>query len=100
MIPIIWVAEIEFLNERIQATNEANDTSSTPKSPIPGVGSFHNKLLNIKLLLHCLISSGRCTGPGDRPRGQGFSGLPKFFFTNKHKRDKKNVVGEGERGQV
>ena len=44
MIPIIWVAEIEFLNERIQATNEANDTSSAPKSPIPGVGSFHNKL--------------------------------------------------------
>lgn len=36
MIPIIWVAEIEFLNERIQATNEANDTSSAPKSPIPG----------------------------------------------------------------
>ena len=44
MIPIIWVAEIEFLNERIQATNEANDTSSIPKSPIPGVGSFRNKL--------------------------------------------------------
>ena len=81
MIPIIWVAEIEFLNERIQATNEANDTSSTPKSPIPGVGSFHNKLLNIKLLLHCLISSGRCAGPGDRSRGQGFSGLQKFFFS-------------------
>lgn len=44
MIPIIWVAEIEFLNERIQAINEGNDTSSAPKSPIPGVGSFHNKL--------------------------------------------------------
>ena len=44
MIPIIWVTEIEFLNERIQASNEPNETSSTPKSSIPGVGSFHNKL--------------------------------------------------------
>lgn len=44
MIPIIWVAELEFLNERIQAANGQNDTSSTRKSPIPGVGSFHNKL--------------------------------------------------------
>lgn len=43
MIPIIWVAEIEFLNERIQATNEGNDTSSIPRSPIPGVGSFRHK---------------------------------------------------------
>lgn len=36
MIPIIWVTEIEFLNERIQASNEPNDTASTPKIPIPG----------------------------------------------------------------
>ena len=55
MIPIIWVVEIEFLNERIQ-TNQSNNTSSTP---VPGVGSFHNKLqrptliIATKLLLHC-----------------------------------------------
>ena len=38
--------------------------------------------MNIKLLLHCLISSGRFAGLGDSSRGQGsgFLWSPKNFF--------------------